>query len=204
MKLVVITPEQFFDREPEAICLLFENGLERLHLRKPYASFAETKRFIERIDAAFHPKIVLHDYYELTNLFRVGGIHLNNRNNPGNRALYSDKGSTLIRSCHSFEELVNCPANTDYVFLSPVFDSISKAGYKQEFTPNQLRDARDRGFINERVIALGGITAERISAVRAYGFGGVAVLGALWAEWAVDGNIGGLSDRFGELRAKCK
>ena len=173
MKLIVITAEPFFDREAEAICLLFEKGLERLHLRKPDASVGETKRFMERIDAAFHPKIVLHDHFELADSFQVAGIHLNRRNHFGDQALCHAKGRTLSRSCHSPEEVLNCSGNPDYVFLSPVFDSLSKTGYKRGFTPEQLSDARNRGLINERVIALGGITAERIPAVRVYGFGGV-------------------------------
>jgi thiamine-phosphate pyrophosphorylase len=203
MELIVITAERFFDREPEAIHLLFENGLERLHLRKPSASFGETKRFIEQIDSSFRPKIILHDYYELANLFHVKGIHLNNRNHSGRPFSYCTQGLTVSRSCHSFEEVITGSEETDYVFLSPVFDSISKAGYKQGFTPEQLYDARNKGVINERVFALGGITAERIPAVRVYGFGGVAVLGSLWAGLAVDGNTGGLLDRYNELKIKC-
>ena len=204
MRLIVITTERFFDREADAVCQLFENGLERLHLRKPCASIDETSRLIEQIDAAFHPKIVLHDHYELVNSFRLAGIHLNRRNHFGDQSSYEDKALTLSCSCHSFEEVAICPANLDYVFLSPVFDSISKAGYKQGFTAEQLSDARNRGMLNERVIALGGMTAESIPAIRVYGFGGVAVLGSLWAGFAADGNTGGLLERFGKLKTKCK
>lgn len=204
MKLIVITAESFFDGEAEAVGLLFEKGLERLHLRKPRASMEEMRHLIEQIDTTFHPKIVLHDHYELVNLFRLAGIHLNSRNNFGDPSLYNDKGLILSCSCHSFEEIVTCPVNPDYVFLSPVFDSISKIGYKQGFTAEQLSGARDKGILNERVIALGGITEERISAIRAYGFGGVAVLGSLWAEFVVDRHIGALSDRFDRLKTKCE
>lgn len=204
IELIVITAEHFFDGEPEMIHLLFENGLERLHLRKPYASFDETKHFMEQINRSFHPKIVLHDHYELADLFRVKGIHLNNRNNSGRSHSCRTQGPAAVsRSCHSFEELTTASEaeELEYVFLSPVFDSISKSGYKQGFTPDELRDARNRGIINERVFALGGITAERIPAVRAFGFGGVAVLGALWA--GVTADRGRLPERFNELRIKC-
>jgi thiamine-phosphate pyrophosphorylase len=175
MELIVITAERFFEGEPEALHHLFAQGLNRLHVRKPGASQEETKRFLERIDAAFHPKIVLHDHYELAHRFRLKGIHLNRRNGA-----VRVPGLTVSRSCHSFEEIEAYRDETDYLFLSPIFDSISKKGYKRGFTPEQLRDARDRGIIDRRVIALGGITAARIPAVRAYGFGGVALLGALW------------------------
>ncbi|MDR0395242.1 MAG: thiamine phosphate synthase [Tannerella sp.] len=204
MKLIVITAEPFFEGEPEAIRLLFKQGLERLHIRKPYASFDETKRFVERIDAAFHPRIVLHDHYELAHIFRVKGIHLNSRNPSGSRVLFRAQGLTISRSCHSFEEIESCREEMDDVFLSPVFDSISKTGYKRRFTPEQLNDARNKGLINERVIALGGITAAGIPAVRAYGFGGVAVLGSLWAGLAADRDTGGLLERFNELKTNTR
>ncbi|MDR0699091.1 MAG: thiamine phosphate synthase [Tannerella sp.] len=237
MKLIVITTEGFFDREPEAIHKLFENGMEILHVRKPHASSAETKRFIEQIDIAFHSRIVVHDYYELTSLFGLKGIHLNRRNypwsrkfysrhnlckfsfcgeyHPGNANIYSecnpenpDTGGerrlSISGSCHSFDEITDAQAKFDYMFLSPIFDSISKAGYKQGYTPEQLNDAKAVGIINDRVIALGGMNVERISEVRRYGFGGVAVLGSLWTESVAGGDIDGLLERFHELRKRCE
>lgn len=196
MKLMVVTAEYFWAEEPEAVNRLFGEGMEVLHLRKPHASLDEMKRFLRRIDAGFHPRIVVHDHYELTGLFALRGIHLNRRNDA--RAFRGRPDLSVSRSCHSFEEVGDAPAEYAYLFLSPVFDSISKAGYKRRYTPEELDDARARGIIGSRVIALGGITAERIPAVRRYGFGGVAVSGALWT---ADGEI--RSGRFRDLRRQC-
>ncbi|MDR1381080.1 MAG: thiamine phosphate synthase [Tannerella sp.] len=206
MKLIVITSGCFFDGEPEAINRLFGYGMETLHVRKPQASFEGTRRFVEQIDATFHPRTVIHDYYELTRLFHLKGIHLNRRNRNVPRPCFppGDRELSVSRSCHSLEEVAAVSAGVDYMFLSPVFDSISKAGYKQGYTPEQLCDARDRGLVNTRVMALGGITAERIPAVRHYGFGGVAVLGALWTEAVTDGDTDELRQRFDALRTACR
>ncbi|MDR1526014.1 MAG: thiamine phosphate synthase [Tannerella sp.] len=217
MRLIAITTEYFFDREPEAVNLLFGDGMEVLHIRKPCAPYAGMIRFIGQIDRAFHSRIVLHDHYELASTFALKGIHVNRRNNPGNPGFYGKQGLSVSCSCHSFEEVAAvCPGHSskegravvpavfDYAFLSPVFDSISKAGYKQGFTPEQLSDAGNRGIINDRVIALGGIMAGRIPAVRSYGFGGVAVLGALWGTLAADGNMNALQARFNELKNGCR
>lgn len=195
MKLIVVTAETFSDKESVAINRLFERGLERLHLRKPFASRNETERFILQIDPSHYAQIVLHDHYALTKTFPLGGIHLNRRNS---KALI-DKGLlTFSRSCHTFEE-VKASHDCDYVFLSPLFDSISKMGYKQQFTPEQLADAQANGIINDRVIALGGITVENISQIRRYGFGGVAVLGSLWGDFVRDGSVSELLRRFETL-----
>ena len=208
MKLIVITTETFFEGEAEAINLLFENGLETLHLRKPAASSHETAMFIKQIRLDYHARIVLHDHYDLTKMFDLKGIHLNRRNQETygwgslescyNRHCKGDDPKqsklSISRSCHSFEE-VQESRFFDYVFLSPVFDSISKVGYKQGFTIQQLLEARERKIIDERVIALGGITKENIPIARSYGFGGVAVLGALWG-----GFVGGNGARIANPR----
>ena len=64
--------------------------------------------------------------------------------------------------------------------LSPIFDSISKVGYKSAFTEEELRKAHHEGIINERVMALGGVTFERIPNVLDLGFGGGMILGDAW------------------------
>lgn len=68
----------------------------------------------------------------------------------------------------------------DYIFLSPVFDSISKSGYSSAFTHEQLAEAALRGIIDHRVFALGGVTPDKYSFLQRYHFGGAAMLGAIW------------------------
>jgi len=215
MKLIVITTEDIFEGEAEAINLLFESGLELLHVRKPHASRDEMEKLIKQLNADFYSRMVVHDHYDLAELYDLRGIHLNNRNRTKrNESMASLSAEALSGvssfSCHSLEEvaaisrLTSLPAEAmsgaSYVFLSPVFDSISKVGYKQAFTPQQLVEARDRRVIDEKVIALGGITTENIPLARWYGFGGVAVLGALWRNFATDGHVNELLRRFNELQ----
>jgi thiamine monophosphate synthase len=68
----------------------------------------------------------------------------------------------------------------DYVFLSPVFDSISKEGYRAAFSHEELLRASEAGLINAKVIALGGIDATTLPLLKPYKFGGIGVLGAIW------------------------
>lgn len=64
--------------------------------------------------------------------------------------------------------------------MSPIFDSISKVGYHAAFSPTLLKQAAIENVIDEKVIALGGITANNISLVKEWHFGGVAFLGDIW------------------------
>ena len=74
----------------------------------------------------------------------------------------------------------------DYVFLSPIFDSISKQGYKGVFSENVLRNAE--GIIDAKVIALGGVTFSAIPWLQSLNFGGAAFLGDVWERIATEGN----------------
>lgn len=195
MKLIVITSEQILHNEVTAINQLFEQGLETLHLRKPHASLDEIKKILDDIEVAYHSRIVLHDYFILSDAYELKGIHLNRRN----REIFPKQGLTLSRSCHSLEELIN-KSGYDYLFLSPVFDSISKAGYLKGFTTGQLKAAKANGTINKQIIALGGITPEKIPEIRQYGFGGIAVLGTLWTAFEKDNNIEKLLKRFRSIQ----
>ena len=86
------------------------------------------------------------------------------------------------------------------MFLSPIFDSISKVGYSHAFTREQLLDAKSRHLINEEIIALGGIAQETIPLAAQYGFGGVAVLGSLWGNYLQNRDERALLQRFRNLQ----
>ena len=88
----------------------------------------------------------------------------------------------LSASCHSIEEVAERKLKCDYVFMSPIFDSISKQGYKSAFSQTDIENAAKSGVIDDSVIALGGISWDRIPLVEAMGFGGAALLGDVWKD----------------------
>lgn len=177
MKLIGITHEYFFSNEDVCINALLDNGLDRLHIRKPGATMQEMMHLIQHIHPMHYPKISLNDHHELALGYKLGGIHINSRN-PN--ALQGYQG-LISKSCHTIEELESIQL-FDYVFLSPIFNSISKANYQSAFILDQLYTFAQGGIINEKVIALGGISATNIKQVKEIGFGGAALLGALWGQ----------------------
>ncbi len=152
MRLIVITDAAFDAREPESIRLLLEEGIDRVHLRKPGAAESELRRLIEALPPALFPRLSLHDRLPLAVEYGLGGVHLNARN-PEVPAGFRGAAS---RSCHATDELAAHP-EAAYLFLSPVFDSISKEGYRAGYTPQELREAAAKGVIGPRTIALGGL-----------------------------------------------
>lgn len=176
MKLIVITKETFFDEEAKIIDDLFAAGLVSLHLRKPFASEDELRKLLMDIPVNWHNKIVLHDHFSLINSFCLKGVHLNRRNHEPPQ----EKEVSISTSCHTLKEVEVAQNKCDYLFLSPIFDSISKLGYRQGFTREQLLAAKECGIINHKVIALGGVTPATVPLLNDFGFGGIAVLGWLW------------------------
>lgn len=184
-KLIVITRPDFFPGEGEAIDRLFREGLELLHLRKPGCEASRLYSLLDKIPRTYYPRIVLHDHFDIVKHpdYRLRGIHLNRRN----ASIPEGYEGRISRSCHSVQEVKECLGSKahpsyEYVFLSPIFPSISKEGYGEGFSLEALRDAGQKGEIGEKVIALGGISLQTIPLLRDIPFGGVAVLGSLWGK----------------------
>lgn len=176
MKQIIITSPDAISGEDTHIARLIDRGAFAIHLRKPGWNAGQYASLLKKIPAEYHGHIVIHDHFELCNDFCLKGIHLNSRNPYPPDCAYGH----ISCSCHSLEEVMIRKPQTDYVFLSPIFDSISKAGYNSAFTACQLYDAACRGIIDEKVIALGGVTEDKTEQLAQWHFGGYAMMGAVW------------------------
>jgi thiamine-phosphate pyrophosphorylase len=176
MKIIAITTPKIISDDGCIIRGLLDNGVDIVHLRKPNSDVDECRRILSAIDIEYRQRIVIHDYPELYAEFSLKGIHIN----KNVAALPNGYNGSKSRSCHSFEELVRYKDDYDYLFLSPIFDSISKAGYKSGFNDQELLEASNSGIIDEKVIALGGVTFDKIPYLKKLNFGGVAMIGGLY------------------------
>lgn len=186
MRIIIITSPGAVEGETASICRMLDSGVvDRLHLRKPAMTQEETRLLIERIPERLYPAISIHDHHHLAAEYDLGGIHLNSRNPlppvdgfPG----------FVSRSCHSVEEVKKALLldNADYCFLSPLFDSVSKRGYKGAIGEAECLALSSMGPLADRVIPLSGITPERLPEVARLGFNGAAILGAAWEARSID------------------
>lgn len=194
MRLIVITPETPVTAEAEAIMTMLDRGVERVHLRHPRLSADDVAAIIGKIDAQYHGRLSLNDFHELASCYGCG-IHLNGRNPLAPEGF----DGIVSRSCHSVTEASAAAPMTDYRFISPVFNSISKQGYTAAFTPGELRRAFDDGLLDGDTFALGGVSADTMALLRDTGFSGAAVLGAAWG----DGSREDISQRINRLLQCC-
>ena len=176
MKIIAITMPKMIDEDAYLISNLLKMGIYSVHLRKPEASIHECRTLLAKLTKEERANIIIHDYPELYNEFSLKGIHIN----KNITSLPDGYNGFKTRSCHSFEEIEKYKTEYDYLFLSPIFDSISKVGYKSGFTKDELLKASTSGIIDHKVIALGGITLDMLPYFQELNFGGIAMIGGIY------------------------
>jgi thiamine-phosphate pyrophosphorylase len=186
--VIVITKPEFFEGEAEQIVQLLDSDkADIVHIRKPVKlarldgaladSARELEKLIKSLPDRVYGRLVLHDCFDLALKYQLHGVHLNSRHPQPPEGF---RGAISI-SCHSLEELAECRKKPyAYMSLSPIFDSISKPGYYSAFTAEEIAEARRQGLIDERVMALGGVTFDKVNDVLKMGFGGAMILGDAW------------------------
>lgn len=151
--------------------MLTSGAADIVHLRKPGAPVEYLTAVLDALPEKWRRRVMLHDHFELTGRFGLRGVQLNSRN----RVAPSEAASISV-SCHTLEEIGSLAQSVGYVTLSPIFDSISKSGYRATFPPESVAGKLPAG----KVIALGGVTPADLFRLRRAGFAGSAMLGWWW------------------------
>lgn len=168
--IAITSPYSIPDEVVRISRILYSGQADIVHIRKPRWEEEEVRRLIEGIPEDLHPRLKLHDHFSLLQRFRLAGVHLNSRNSKPPEIAIS-----VSRSLHEIEQLPHS-RHYDYVTLSPIYDSISKEGYRSHFSMEELKP-----YLKEyRVVALGGVTPEKIPELKESGFIGAAMLGHFW------------------------
>lgn len=188
MIISVLSHPKSVENELETILFLLENGVDTFHIRKPNLSRKQTIAFIENFPKKHWDKFVLHHHYSLVFKMGLKGIHLNRKKKKSpfltKLLLYYFKLKLpemhISTSFSNLSSLFEDNRKYNYVFLSPVFDSISKSGYQSSFSHHNLKAAMDK--TKHKVLALGGVRADKIQLIRSAGFSGMVLSGILWEE----------------------
>lgn len=171
--MIVISSPTAIINEIEIIQNLFQEGMNRFHIRKPDYSQKELEDFIHAIGLEYYDKIVLHNF-SLEN-FSGLNYHISDWESVDFN-LFQDKN--LSTSTHSIDEFNQLSKNWNYAFLSPVFESISKDNYGKN--SNIIESIKSRTNFQTELVALGGIKEDTIKLAFDSGFDNVALLGAIW------------------------
>lgn len=173
--IILITEPEF--RTDESLLLnrmLKKHPEPTIHLRKPAAKLPEMEALLENIDPEFHVRLVVHQHHRLVEKYLLKGMHFT----TSDREKKPDE-KAVSTSFHALSEAQTLHEKFRYFFCSPIFPSISKAGYSTE----ENWDIRSQQTtFREKAVALGGINSERLEETFQLGFRHIAVLGAIWQD----------------------
>jgi len=133
----------------------------------------------EALKAAMEPStgravVVVNDRLDVALAAGAKGVHLGAHSMPVQvvRRL-APRPFVIGVSCHSLDEALAAESGgADYLVLGPVFETPSKIGYGLPLGLEKLRDATSQ--IRIPVLALGGITVERVRPCLKAGASGIA------------------------------
>ena len=152
-----------------------EPGCVALHLRARRTSgrrlISIGRRFVDSGTPVF-----MNDRVDLVRSIGAGGVHLPSAGLPtaAVRRLFGS-GVLIGRSTHDPAEAKEAhEAGADFVFLGPIWDTPSHPGHPGLGT-HAIRQAQPA-----TVIAIGGVTPDRVTACLEQGAYGVAAITALW------------------------
>jgi thiamine-phosphate pyrophosphorylase len=181
--IIIITPEVTQPGEIEVLRELINDYTPRIHIRKPSFTEQEYRKYLKAFDLDELKRVVIHEHHQLAYEFpTLSGIHWKEetRKNSGKA---DKRGGVVSSSFHTLEEIHKEGAAFEYVFLSPIFDSISKSGHVSNFTLETCSkelETLHQQHPSLKVMALGGITEKNIKSVKFAGFDGAALIGAFW------------------------
>ncbi len=170
---IAITLPDYFPGEIGKINDMLKSGqFDFVHIRKPDYDISQMRDLLKGIKLTLLSQIKIHSHFSLIDEFPGIGVHLNCRWSE-----IPENAISISKSIHSIEEISESDCY-NYVTLSPIFDSISKPGYESAFILSEIKES----ISGKNIIALGGVTEEKIPLLKATGFYGCAMLGAAWQD----------------------
>lgn len=186
MKIILLSKSKFDENEVKIVTSLFEHGLETFHLRKPKLSTKQMRDVIESIPKHFHDRIVIHSHHQLARKYNLKGVHYTRTHlkksfkNWWRKITLGIAKSDLIKTSSvtklsSLYDEMEIPF--DYIFISPVFDSLTGKFQSGFYEDGILAAIKKTG---KNIIARGGVAYERLEKINEMGFHGFALGSCIW------------------------
>jgi thiamine-phosphate pyrophosphorylase len=171
-RFYLFSPEDLSKTQIPILNELMQLPFEALHLKSSFASETIQNEYLSNIKA--HNKLVIHQLPASQLKFPNVKIHLNALTAPFS-------GSFQSTSAHTLKELEEKQyLNSKYIFLSPIYDSISKKEYESRWTKSHIMEALTISKIP--LVALGGIRLDSIETLMNLGIDRFGLLGSVWNE----------------------
>jgi thiamine-phosphate pyrophosphorylase len=154
-------------------------GVDLIQLREPDLEGAALFTLASGLVAtarATSTRIVVNDRLDVALASGAGGVHLRGTSIPPLRARSIAPAGFLIgRSVHGVEEAVQAAPHADYLVAGTVFSTPSKPGLRGYLGIDGL--AAIVRAVRVPVLAIGGVTLDRVAAIAGTGAAGIAAIG---------------------------
>ena len=183
-RLLVVTDRHQTQGRPLVPLLdrAIEAGVQAIQLRERDLPTTELLALAHAIHDVSTPRsvpLLINDRVDLSLALNLDGVHLRANSLPVSAVRRLIGPDRLIGiSTHSIEEVQQANHDgADYIIFGPIFDTPSKRSFGSPLGLDALADVCRHSMVP--IFAIGGITCERVRAVRRAGAHGVAVIGAL-------------------------
>jgi len=154
-------------------------GVDLIQLREPgldARALSTLAGGLVRVTRSAGTRIVVNDRADVALASRADGVHLRASSIlPGEVRSIARAGFLVGRSVHSVDEAVRVAPDVDYLIAGTVFPTPSKPGQREHLGLDGL--AAVARAVTVPVLAIGGVSMDRIEAVAAAGAAGVAAIG---------------------------
>jgi thiamine-phosphate pyrophosphorylase len=181
--LLVTDRHQTRDRPlPTVLGQAIRAGLPAIQLRErdlPTGELLSLAQAVREMAAPRAVPLILNDRVDLVLALNLDGVHLRSDSLPVSSARrLLGPGRLIGISTHSIEEIRQANQDgADYIVFGPIFDTPSKRSFGPPLGLDLLAAVCRESTVP--ILAIGGITLERVHDVRRSGAHGVAVIGAL-------------------------
>ena len=162
---------------------------------------------MNKIPAHFHDRIILHSHHKLARKYNLKGIHLTKTHIKKRFRTWltikliqiKNPGIIITTSFNNIGQLFEKEHrhNYDYVFLSPIFDSLNSK-FQGGFTEHSLKSAIQKTSFE--VIARGGVDITSVDKASLIGFNGLAFYSAIWKKKDPLAEFNNIVEKFQELK----
>jgi thiamine-phosphate pyrophosphorylase len=177
-----------------------QGGVDAVQLREKELPVAEL--FVLACDLRglcrrYGARLLINDRVDVALAATADGVHLpTNSFTPADARRLLGSQALIGASSHSLAEArAAADGGADFIVFGPVFDTPSKQPFGPPVGLSALREAKRTTSLP--VLAIGGITAERVEAVRQHGARGVAVVSAILEAGDPRAAAAALRARFG-------
>ncbi len=186
MDIVVVSCSHDVENEIAIVEAMLLDGLESFHIRKPHYTTNDYITYISKISPKLRHRVVLHSRHMLSNKYGCKGVHVSRKHRRAGfrtklrlfKLRFFNKKIHISASLQNLEAIESKIKNYDYIFLSPLYDSMSPDARIKKFNSSKLRK-----FLRQtrsRVFAHGGISEDKFPQLKKLGFSGVVFQSVIW------------------------